>query len=309
MNNTVIYHSADYDGIFCREIAHKFIPNAELIGWDYGQPKIPVPLEGLIYILDLSPECLDAPYGKLLPSILDRVIWIDHHKTAIEKFPNTIRGYRIDGVAACRLTWLYFGAALRFIEQTVGDPDWAWFQANYPFPTKEVFIHRKLDEPLAIRLAGEYDVWDHRGDGDLEFQFGLDTEIDKNPEMFKWLLGDENGIYAKQIIAQGSCAMECYRRRDSEIVKSRSFIVNFEGFKFLALNTARCNSNSFAGRDLPETGHDGLMGFWFNGSKWTVSLYHASHRRDIDLSQIAVKHGGGGHRGACGFMCDKLPFL
>lgn len=33
-----------------------------------------------------------------------------------------------------------------------------------------------------------------------------------------------------------------------------------------------------------------------------VSLYHSPHEnKDYDLSKIAVKYGGGGHRGACGF--------
>ena len=36
MKTTVIHHSADFDGIFCREIARKFLPDAELIGWDFG---------------------------------------------------------------------------------------------------------------------------------------------------------------------------------------------------------------------------------------------------------------------------------
>jgi hypothetical protein len=43
--------------------------------------------------------------------------------------------------------------------------------------------------------------------------------------------------------------------------------------------------------------------------KWTVSLYGVPHRPDLDLSPIAVKHGGGGHRQACGFTTDQLPFL
>lgn len=36
MTTTVTHHSADFDGIFCREIARKFIPDAKLIGWDFG---------------------------------------------------------------------------------------------------------------------------------------------------------------------------------------------------------------------------------------------------------------------------------
>jgi nanoRNase/pAp phosphatase (c-di-AMP/oligoRNAs hydrolase) len=50
------------------------------------------------------------------------------------------------------------------------------------------------------------------------------------------------------------------------------------------------------------------MGFYFTGSEWGVSLYHANHRKDLDLSEIAVRWGGGGHRGACGFRAKSLPF-
>ena len=88
-------------------------------------------------------------------------------------------------------------------------------------------------------------------------------------------------------------------------VNYRSFLVEFEGLKFLALNTARCNSLTFMAKDVPETGHEALMGFFYNGSHWKFSLYHAQHRTDLDLSAIAVKWGGGGHRGACGFQAER----
>jgi uncharacterized protein len=84
--------------------------------------------------------------------------------------------------------------------------------------------------------------------------------------------------------------------------------MQWEGLNFLCINTARFNSLIFASRDVPDTGHDALMGFSFNGTSWLVSLYHARHRTDIDLSSIAIRNGGGGHKGACGFVCDKLPF-
>jgi hypothetical protein len=299
MKTTVIHHSADYDGIFCREIAKKFLPHADWIGWDFGYKPINPITEGTVYILDLP---IDRPFGydfvklplggRLLEELKNRIVWIDHHKSSIESHPKDIPGYRIDGVAACRLAW-------------------QWFQDNSvpqdeELPGKVKFIEREVSEPLAVRLAGEYDIWDHRGDGDLEFQFGLDSEEDVQ---WQWLLDVERDQYARQIVAQGKCAMACYKKRDGDIMRERSFLVAFEGLKFLALNTARCNSNSFLFRDIPETGHDALLAFYWNGKKWSVSLYHAAHRKDIDLSLIAVKHGGGGHRGACGFQAQALPFL
>ena len=41
-----------------------------------------------------------------------------------------------------------------------------------------------------------------------------------------------------------------------------------------------------------------------DGEKFTVSLYSES----VDVSVIAKAHGGGGHKGAAGFICAELPF-
>lgn len=306
MKTTVIHHSADYDGIFCREIAHKFLPDAELIGWDFADRPLTLKHDcDTLYVMDLP---CDKPFGFDLTGLAMKddepvkeyrlgsfstvnLIWIDHHKSSIESHPTNIPGYRIDGVAACRLVWQWFNRQIPINEGAI-------------LPAKKDFIDRKVSEPLAVRLAGEYDIWDHRGDGDLEFQFGLDSEEGLR---WDWLLV-EQPQYAQQIIAQGKCAMACYKKRDADIMRSRSFMVEFEGLKFLALNTARCNSNTFAALDKPETGHDALLGFFYNGKKFTLSFYHAAHRKEIDLSKIAVKYGGGGHKGACGCQMDKLPF-
>jgi len=120
MKTTVFYHSADFDGIFCREIARKFLPDAELVGWDFKDEPLPIP-EGQIYVMDLPVDRLfGMDFTKLIagPSPIDpvrlfveslgRIIWIDHHKSSIESHPKDIYGYRIDGVSAARLAWQFF---------------------------------------------------------------------------------------------------------------------------------------------------------------------------------------------------------
>lgn len=298
---TVVYHSADYDGIFCREIARKFLPDAELIGWDFGDDSLAIP-EGKIYILDLP---CDAPFGlnykkagnsELAPSVIERLVWIDHHKSSIESHPNDVPGYRIDGVAACRLAWQWF--MFQALPEHDGDP----------LPDKQHFVNRQVVEPLAVRLAGEYDIWDKRDFHADLFQFGLDSVSPDWSRLLSTVGGTSDGECDK-LCERGEAAKTVIDKRNADVMKTRSFLLQWEGFCFLALNTARCNSLSFAAKDLPETGHDALLGFSWNGLKWAVSMYHAKHRTDLDLSAIAVKHGGGGHRGACGFTCDKLPWL
>jgi hypothetical protein len=333
---TVVFHSADFDGLFCREIARHFLPDAELIGWDYKDPKIPFPSEGTVYVLDLSPECFIGSEGNSIPEFAEvgypkRLIWIDHHKTAIEKWSSEIPGYRIDGVAACRLAWFYFTAHERFKKESVSY-DHQWFQDNYPWAKKEDFVDRKLDEPLAVRLAGEYDIWDKRDERAEIFQLGLRSrelsasdwadmlsqrkatieEIEGLISVGHTNLLNPDGTHTPPVVWQmleAGKLLQSYQQRNDAEIMHRSFMVELEGLKFLTLNTARFNSLTFASKDVPETGHDALMGFNTDGKRWTVSLYHAKHRTDLDLSSIAKKFGGGGHRGACGFIADKLPFM
>ncbi len=300
MKTTVVYHSADADGWFCRETARKYLPEAELIGWDYKDAKIPFPETGEVYVLDLSPECFEV----LPADYQERLIWIDHHASAIAKWPVNLVGYRIDGVAACRLAYQWF---------TCLD--------GAPLPSKQNYKDRAVAEPFALMLAGEYDVWDHEpsGNKDKTFQLGLRSReltaddwkllMTRHDEAHgEYNLGMVNTTWMK--LMQDGRIIEKYVNAGQEFtINTCGFIIEFEGLKFLALNTPNKSSTMFEARDVPETGHDALMKFNYDGKTWDVSLYHAAHRTDIDLSVIALKHGGGGHKGACGFRPSKLPFL
>jgi hypothetical protein len=278
MRTVVIYHRADFDGIFCREIARKhFGDKAEYIGWDYGDPEPVIPVEATVYILDLSVPGLMHHPG---------LIWIDHHKSAIDKYPKDIPGYRIDGVAACRLTWQWF------------------FNAVAP---KEDFIERRVEEPYAVRLAGEYDIWDKR-DPDAElFQHGLRSQ-EITAEMWDVLLNLQTGhLLADQLLIRGKFLQYARTEENKSVILAHGFTVDFEGLRFLACNSARFNSLLFTAGLKPE--HDGCLGFCWDGKGWKVSLYHAPGKENHDLSVITSKYGGGGHRGACGFRSDYLPFV
>jgi hypothetical protein len=278
----VIHHSADFDGIFCREIAKKFLPDATLIGWDYGDP-VPDPTvissDDQLYMLDISVESLMGH---------PRLQWVDHHKSAIQKWPN-VRGYQIDGVAACRLAWQFF-------THPEGTPD--------PLPEKEDYIERRVSEPLAVRLAGEYDIWDKRDPNAELFQYGL-RSCDISGYWPNLLRDDEETVAS--LLDRGEAVQYAKAQENEGIIKSYGFDVDFEGLHFLACNHARFNSLLFTAGIKPE--HDALLGFNWSGKEWRVSLYHAPGKEHHDLSAIAVKYGGGGHRGACGFRMKSVPFL
>ena len=287
MKNIVLYHSADYDGLFSREVAKKFLPqNTEFIGWNYGDPTPKISEGAQLYMIDISIDDLMA---------FPNLIWIDHHKSAIAKFPQDIKGYRIDGVAACRLAYQWF---LKQQRDLAG--------IEYPLPNKQQYDDRQVPEPFALTLAGEYDIWNHKGDGDVEFQYGLDCEVDRQD--YSILLSAEGNKFVPEIIQNGAIALRCYTKRDGIILNDNSYIQEFEGLKFLALNTPSKGSGLFAAKDKPETGHDALMKYNWNGKEWEFSLYHSADKKYLDLSEIAAKFGGGGHKGACGFRTKELPF-
>lgn len=311
----VIYHRADFDGIFCREIARKYFKSieaviadqtVEYIGWDYGDPVPVIPPNASLYMLDISVEALMA-YPEL--------VWIDHHKSAMEKFSSGIHGYRIDGVAACRLAYQWF-----FHPPKVG-----------PFPTKENFVNREVAEPWAVRLAGEYDIWDKRdpdaelfqhglrsrnidNDWPLMLSFGRTSSIDEiealiaighrdllNPD------GTERNPIVIGLLENGRSIQYAKTKENESIIKASGFTAEIDGLKVLACNHARFNSHLFTAGLKPE--HEACLGYNFTGKHWRVSLYHAPGKEHHDLSKIAVAHGGGGHRGACGFTSKDLSFL
>jgi hypothetical protein len=291
--DTVIYHRSDWDGVFCREIARMFLPNAELIGWERGDAIPTVPEEHTLYILDLSiPELMGHP----------NLIWIDHHASAMAAYPQEIKGYRIDGVAACRLAWQWFSRRERLLdnsrvgmsEETVG-----------PLPTKQEFIVRAVKEPLAVRLAGEYDVWDKRDPRAELFQHGLRAKA-LNASDWEALLDRDSQMWVGHLLDLGRPVQFAAKQANQETIEAFGFTVRFEGLTFLACNTARYNSHLFAAGMRPQ--HDALMGFNWTGREWKVSLYATPNRPELDLSKIAAKYGGGGHKQACGFRVKELPF-
>jgi len=297
----VIYHRADFDGIFCYQIAKLFFGDcADYIGWDYGDPVPAVDPASRLIMLDISiKELMSHP----------KLEWIDHHISAIKQFDPDfqIPGLRINGVAACRLAWQYFFGPMRtgVAEET---------RRIGRIPELKDFTDRDVEEPLAVTLAGEYDIWDHHDPRALIFQHGLRScEIDYD----RLLERDSNSVttgrenaesYVAALLEKGACLAFAKANENASIIRSQGFVVEWEGSHFLACNHARFNSQLFEASLTPEI--DGLLGFCYDGGKgkWKCSLYHAPGNEDIDLSEIAVKYGGGGHKGACGFECAELPF-
>ena len=271
------YHRADHDGLCSAAIVKRAHPEAELVGIDYGEP---FPWEQVdpgeeVWLVDFSlPPAdmfrLDA-YTRGADGFYN-LVWIDHHKTAIEAMKGRIfKGLIADGVGACALTW------------------------RYCFPDQ--------DMPLAVRLLAAYDVWDHADDQALDLHYGLWVN---GPEDRVWnFLLDDNRLLLDELIARGHAIRDYERKENAARAACLCFDFVLDGLKCLMANFGPSNSAFFDSRWDPEKYQAMCLFSWRPGvGKWKVSLY--TTRADVDVSAVCKARGGGGHRGAAGFEVDSL---
>ena len=309
----------------------KFVPDAELVGIDYGDGfdwSLVQPLEvnGLralrrVYLVDFSLPPADM---KRLAESCD-LVWIDHHKSAIEACygPGAdvpyILGLRHTEYAACELTWHWFSGREFCLDRSHTAEDiGAWIDKGPEFPE-------------AVRLLGRYDVWDAENPEwpRIEaFQFGLRSvagAMDPENGLWKDLLGasgDDQAAYELDRAARSGAAILSYRDQEAkalcadgcheETIHTKDFVpVRADGgaihpHRLVCLNTLQRGSWLFKGVWDPEK-HDAMCVYGkLKDGRWRVSLY--STKPEVDCGAIAKSFGGGGHRGASGFICDELPW-
>lgn len=278
MSTTVAYHK-DADGYCSAAIAKMAGIEGDYIAMEYGEefPKIP-PRDHTVYLLDY---CLQ-PFDLMINlNALSTLYWIDHHKSAIKAAAKTdfeASGGQLTatGLAACELTWMYFFPNKRM-------PDW-------------------------VHLIGRYDVWDHRLENTVSFHYGL-LSRDLDPGINGWgtwlCLRDSPRDMMEAIINEGKAIQRYTEQRYATIAKSAAFEVDFNGLKFIAVNVQKTGSK-IADSVWDAEKYDAIMTFaWANG-QWNIGLY--TDKPGVDVSKVAVRHGGGGHRSAAGFQCKYLPF-
>lgn len=275
------YHN-DNDGKCAGAIVKGCFHDCRMIAIDY---KDTFPFESIekdeqVFIVDFSLQ-KEGEFKKLF-EITEFIVWIDHHKTAIEKHKDFdfLEGIRRTDKSGCELTAEWF----------IKDGEMA-----------EV-----------IKLIGDWDTWGFKyGDRTHWFNAGLQL-LDLTPtipykdSVWEKLFFDKNTLnknfFIENIIEKGKIIMQANSMKNKEYLSNYGFEVDFEGHKCLACNYGR-SSSIFFGKRIYD--YDIVISFVFDGVTGVVSLYT---EKDIDVSEIAKKYGGGGHPKAAGFQCKKLPF-
>ena len=279
-----IYHSKDLDGWSSAAIINNKFSGVELVGYDYGDPFPDVTKGVPLIVVDVS-----FPMEHMLKMAEERnldLMWIDHHIKSIMEFDQFMKGrentfcvtHIKDGIASCELTWEAF--------------------------------HPGEQMPRAIRLLGMYDV--HRNTDTaawetevLPFQFGM-RAICSSPTEFPSLLlsdGKESDEFVERTIESGKAILDYLRKIDATLMERKSFEADFLGKKALCLNASTYSFLTFASR-WDSAKYDVAVGFSFNGSQWTGSIY--TDKSDVDCNELARQLGGGGHKRASGFAVKDI---
>lgn len=279
------YHSSDLDGHCSGALIKLKFPECEMIGVNHGDSiwdLAEISRGEEVFIVDFRFPMDDMQVLNEM-SILH---WIDHHKTSIDEALDT--GFEASGeqvldagCAACELVWK--------------------------------FLHPDKKVPYPVWLLSKYDTWEHEIIGGpeyndvLPFQYGMSLNKDTHPDNSElWLSITTNFLDIVQLtIDVGKTILKYQTQQDAMFAKSMAFEAMFEGYRAIVVNKPFCNSKIFDSVYDPAK-HDIMVTFGYKTPQFKYSIYCS--KPEIDVSEIAKKYGGGGHRGACGFESSELLF-
>lgn len=274
-----IFHHNDADGRCSAALIYMYSfyrdPGlVECIEMDYATefPIDKIEKDEIVYIVDYS---IDPSMMEKLIVITHNIVWIDHHKSAIEKYetwPNimpAIGGLRIkEGASACKLVWQYL------------------------CPGKLV--------PLMVRIIDDWDIWKHEYPFTKPFITAFNARgpyTHPKNHSFWSRINDEN--YIEKMVQDGIKMIEFRDGWAEEVIKHVGFKCTVGGLRVFAVNIPHANSEYFKSLDKAE--YDAFMPFYYDPNKmlWTYSMYSVSEGTDVGA--ICAKYGGGGHKNAAGF--------
>lgn len=265
------YHANCTDGAASAAVIKKKYPDAKLYPMNHGDP-IPVSVKDKkVFIVDFS---FKEEILKKFKEEAKELYWYDHHKTSLPAHKLLQWGIIDLGESGASLTWKqeYPNQPVPKIIQYVKDKDiWEW---KLPFSRA---INMALREYEGIHDP-ENAIWqqliDHLTDAEFE-------------KMKEW----------------GSRALKSQRMRMVEWSKN-GFELEFEGRRAFAINWT-LESSEMGEYIYKELGFEVAIIFSFVEDHWNFSL----RSNQVDVSQIAVKYGGGGHPGASGFRHESIEWF
>lgn len=307
------FYHIDQDGIVagfyvrkaCEQRGLEFAPS-DFRKINYGMkfPFHDIKQDEFVFIVDYSIE--PEEMWQLL-SITKNVFWIDHHQSTIETYKDfkcDVKGIRItgEGISGANLTWLYF--------KYMCDEDWEQIERADEKYVMSLLREFSKNTPQLAKYTALWDTfsWSKKSEEYVKaFHYAFESyDFDALSPLLNTLNGDE-GIYEAvkfidDMIKDGLSIIEYLAANAEQYLRAYGFETTFEGHKVYAINRALINSDFFESIDASK--YDMFIGFSFNGSMWEYQLRSAEQDK-VNVYELAVKYGGGGHPNAAGFRSEK----
>jgi uncharacterized protein len=223
-----------------------------------------------VFIVDF---CYPRAIMKEIAKVAASVVVLDHHKTSQESCGDLKYCHFDMSHSGAVLAWKYLfkDAPVPAILQHVEDRDlWNWNLPNSEKILSVIDSHKKT-----------FDEWNR-----------LQTEM-----------GEVGSGGWKQMAKDGERILK-YKNRIIKRIMGTKHKLNILGEQVPAVNSSGFQSE--IGNLLSE-GEDYAAVYYFDGSKYKFSL--RSKEDGVDVSEIALEFGGGGHKNASGFFVENMSEL
>lgn len=299
MKSLVLYHANCNDGFGAAFAAWaKLGDAAEYVPVQYGQVNTVEDLASKfgelagrdIYLLDFS---FPRPVLDWLLDNANRFVWLDHHKTAFELWDATVWMERQDGLQQ----WLGTG-----LKHTIHLNN---FKSGAMLAWQ--FFHPEKDVPLLIKMIDDRDRWQFKIDGSRELHAGLGAGYPMSFEDWNLLVPSGSSDWGKNLGNLVACGATVLRAYDEQInhsaAKANQCTIRQGDWSVQGLAVNNSLHISETGNKLAaKSGTFGLI--WYYDGKLDQAICSLRSIGGYDVSAIAKRFGGGGHRNAAGF---KVP--
>lgn len=273
MKSICFYHN-DADGRLSAAIVKSTYPDCEFVEMAYGFDEEEFcdtymgTMFEYVFIVDFS---FSSDIMQLLKIVAKaEFVWIDHHKSAMELLPelwksDDIGGFRDLTKAGCMLTW-------------------EWFHAHE-------------EAPLVVKYVEDFDLWKFKY-GELTKYLAEALYEVKDVEEFETFLTDSKLLNV--IINKGRVLYNNKLKRVERALK-RGIELEIDGYKAFAVNTPE-DASTVGNMICKELGYEiGITYHDIPGKR----IFQLRSIGDVDVSAIAKKYKGGGHRNASGFEIKR----
>ncbi len=168
-----------------------------------------------------------------------------------------------------------------------------WLGWKYCYPDEEL--------PEFLQYIQDRDLWRHELPNTKAFVASFYPTVDY--DLDEWLKLRNDDIVKKHI-ANGEIILKHQNLEIENMAKHATYIHNWRGYNIRAINATTLISD--LGNYLSHTCDFALI-WWYDAEKdiIKVSLRSDSEGNNVNVAQIALEFGGGGHANAAGFSWTK----